>query len=128
MELDDRRATVGLTKGTRELLRGMEAQGVFGEMRDGYRFGIGFAIAHHQIAPDGLSYETYLGTNSLDPDGALKTAIEELYPGEPPYTTAQRLAEWGVAQIGRMHEAGTLRFADIVIDLQGLSLEPPDEG
>ena len=88
MELDDRRATVGLTKGTRELLRGMEAQGVFGEMRDGYRFGIGFAIAHHQIAPDGLSYETYLGTNSLDPDGALKTAIEELYRGNrltPPH-------------------------------------------
>lgn len=114
---NDDRATLGLTSGTLALLRRMEAEQVFGEMRDGYRFGIAYAIAHGEIAPDGLRYETYIGLNSLDPDGSLKTAIEELYPGDRPYVIAQRLAEWGVAEIGRMHEAGTLRFTDLINEM-----------
>lgn len=53
---------------------------------------------------------------SLDPDGLLRELITELYPEQAgrPYAFAERLAEYGVGEMGRLHEAGQLRFRELL--------------
>jgi hypothetical protein len=107
--------TVGLTEDTHRMLQRLKEDNVFNEMVDGYRLGIALAIARRQIAPEGLKMRTFVNAGSLDPDLFFKNMIIELYPdlSSRPYAAAERLAEWGVAELGRRHEAGLLRFTEL---------------
>lgn len=109
--------TVGLTEETHAMLQRLKEDNVFNEMVDAYRLGIALAIARRQIAPEGLKIKTFVNAGSLDPDLNFRNIIIELYPefASRPYAAAERLAEWGVAELGRRHEAGRLRFAEIFI-------------
>ena len=112
--------TVGLTDGTHRMLRQLKDDGIFNEMRDGYRLGIALAIADGIIAPDAIKTRTFLNAGSLDPDNTLRDVITEMYPEASgrPYAYAERLAEAGVAEIGRLHRAGEVRFGE-VFDVAG---------
>ncbi len=112
--------TVGLTDQTHRMLRQLKEDGVFGEMRDGYRLGIALAISNDIIAPEEISTGTFLNAGSLDPDNTLRDVITELYPEAAgrPYAYAERLAEAGVAEMGRLHRAGEVRFGEL-FDLAG---------
>ncbi len=112
---DEDNVTVGLTEETHVLLQRLRDDGVFKEMRDAYRFGIALAIARSRIAPPGLRYRTVLNIGSLDKDGSIRNIVTELYPeaANTPYSVAERLAEAGVSEIGRLHESGQLRFGEL---------------
>lgn len=108
--------TVGLTESTHAVLRRLKEEGVFNEMRDAYRFGIALAIAKGQIAPEDIKVGTILNVGSLDPDGLIQDIVIELYSDAEsrPYRYVERLAEWGVAELGRLYENYALRFTDLL--------------
>jgi hypothetical protein len=107
--------TVGLTAETHEVLKQLKEDGVFSEMRDAYRFGLALAIARKKIVPQGTKMGTFLNVGSLDPDGAIRSLVLQLFPeaSDRPYRYAERLAEWGVAELGRMQARGRLDFGEI---------------
>lgn len=110
------RITVGLTKETHELLQKLQAEGIFDEMRDGYRLGIALAIARGGIAAEDQAMRTFVNVGTLDPDGAIRDMITELYPeaAGKPYAIAERLAEYGVSQLGPLYESGQLQFGQLL--------------
>lgn len=112
------RINVGLTEETHALLQKLQAEGVFDEMRDGYRLGIALAIARGGIAAEvqSQSHRNVLNIGSLDPDGAIRDMINELYPeaAGKPYAIAERLAEYGVSQLGPLYESGQLQFGQLL--------------
>lgn len=114
MAIDDN-ITVGLTDETHVILQRMKEDGIFTEMQDGYRFGIAFAIVHGLLVPENLKFKTFLNVGSLDKGGILRNLITELYPNaaERPYSMAERLAEAGLAELGRRYENDQLRFGEI---------------
>lgn len=116
MSLDSTRTTVGLTKESHETLKRLKEDGVFNEMIDAYRCAIALAIASGQISPDTIKCETVFNVGSFDPDGLFRDAIAALYPNAAgnPYATAERLAEWGIIELGRKHAARDLRFTDML--------------
>lgn len=107
--------TVGLTDETHKMLKQLSDDGVFSEMRDGYRLGIAVAISNSIIAPEDLKVRTVLNAGSLDRDNSIRDVIIELYPeaNSRPYAYAERLAEAGVAEMGRLHRAGEIRFGEL---------------
>jgi len=107
--------TVGLTEETHRMLRQLKIDGVFNEMQDGYRLGIALAISNGLVAPEDIKTKTVLNVGGLDPDNSIRDVVTELYPeaAETPYTYAERLAEAGVAEMGRLHQAGEVRFGDL---------------
>lgn len=117
MELVEQKdtVTVGLTEDTHRMLQQLKEDGVFSEMRDGYRLGIALAISNGMVAPEGIKTGTVLNAGSLDPDNSIRDIIIELYPGaaDRPYAYAERLAEAGVAEMGRLHRAGEVRFGEL---------------
>src|SRR5260370_32439227 len=115
MATDDN-STVGLTEETHILLQKMKADGIFNEMQDGYRFGIAFAIVRGLLAPENVKFHTVFNVGTLDKGGTLRDLISELYPNvdEKPYSMAERLAEAGLAELGRQYENDQqLRFGEI---------------
>ena len=108
--------TVGLTDETHRMLQQLKKDGVFNEMRDGYRLGIALAIANGFIASEDIRTGTVLNAGSLDPDNTIRDVITEMYPDAAgrPYAYAERLAEAGVAEMGRLHRAGEVRFGDLL--------------
>jgi hypothetical protein len=107
---------VRLTNQTHAHLTRLQEDGVFPEMRDGYRFGIALAIARGKIAPEDTRLQrTVFGIGTLDPAGLVRDAICELFPeaADQPYRYAERLAEYGIAELGRLHENRALRFSEI---------------
>lgn len=115
METEDT-VTVGLTDETHKMLKQLSDDGVFSEMRDGYRLGIALAISNSIIAPEDLKVRTFLNAGSLDRDNSIRDVIIELYPeaNSRPYAYAERLAEAGVAEMGRLHRAGEIRFGELL--------------
>lgn len=107
--------TVGLTDETHKMLKQLSDDGVFSEMRDGYRLGIALAISNSIIAPEDLKVRTVLNAGSLDRDNSIRDVIIELYPeaNSRPYAYAERLAEAGVAEMGRLHRSGEIRFGEL---------------
>ena len=98
------------------MLRRLERDGVFDEMRDGYRLGVAVAIARGTIAPEDVRLSsTIFNVGTLDPDGSLRDVVTELYPdaADRPYAIIQRLAESGVSELGRLHDANQLRFGQL---------------
>jgi hypothetical protein len=108
--------TVGLTEETHSVLQRLKDDGVFNEMKDGYHFGIAFAIAKDLIAPANIRTRTILNLGSLDPDGSIRDMVLQLFPDAAarPYRYVERLAEAGVAEMGRAHEAsGSLKVGEL---------------
>jgi hypothetical protein len=116
--------TVGLTSESHNALKLLKKNGVFKEMVDGYRFGIALAIAYGNIAPEDIKTNTIFNIGSLDPDDKLKKIIIEFFPEavENTYTYAERLAEWGVSEMGKLTESGELKFSDIFDKVQKLDI------
>ena len=108
--------TVGLTEETHGMLQRLKENKVFDEMSDGYRLGIALAISRGgAAAPEDIKTRTFVNIGTLDPDGSIRDLITELYPehAHKPYDFAERLAEAGVAEMGRLHQVGELRFGEL---------------
>ncbi|WP_250491625.1 hypothetical protein [Caballeronia sp. GAWG1-1] len=109
--------SVGLSERAAERLRHLKDNGFFREMMDGYRFAIALAIGQGVI-PDEIvpPKTTIFNIGSLDPDGELQAMIKALFEtgDEPVYRCAERLAEWGVNELGRRADSGQIDFAKLL--------------
>jgi hypothetical protein len=118
--------TIGLSDVAHVRLRKLKEDGHFAEMADAYRFAIGLALAHG-ISPDPIagSRTTIFNIGTLDPDGSIRTAVATLREpsDEPVYRSAERYAEWGVTELSRRAETGTLSLAEVLREAEALSEE-----
>ena len=115
--------TIGLSDSCQGKLKKLKEDGYLAEMADGYRFAIALALAHGAIAePSGGKRQTIFNVGTLDPEGTIYLAVKALREevSEPVWRTAERLAEWGVEELARRAESGTLSFAEIVNEAETL--------
>lgn len=93
---------IGLSLDAQARLDRFKGSGYFGELRDAYKFAVGFALAKGVVPPEiQTKRQTMFAIATVDPDGSLATAIRELLPCDevPPYRWAERLAEAGSQMI-----------------------------
>ena len=89
----------------------------FAQMMDAYRFAIALALAHGVVPSDITgSRQTIYSVATIDPDQSLYTAIKTLIDtGDTPvYRWAERLADWGVIEMSRRADEGTLDIGQIL--------------
>ena len=115
---------LGLSDVNHEVIRALERDGYFGEMKDAYRFAIALAIAK-QAVPESVTNRTNMyGRASIDEDGTLRSVIRVLYPDSPePYRTMEMLANWGVSELNRRRSAGPLNLLALLAEVE----DSPDE-
>lgn len=96
---------IGLGEESHFKLEQLCADRHFSEMRHGYKFAVAYALAK-DARPERMesARKNVFSISTVDPDGTLKLAIETLYPlnGETAYRVAERLADWGVAEVDRL--------------------------
>ena len=113
--------TIGLGERAHTALKNLKEQSYFAEMADGYRFAVALALAHGAAAPKiGAGRTTFLNVGSLDPERSIYDAVRALRDetDEPVYTTAERLAEWGVMEIAKRLEAGDFSVVEILEEVE----------
>lgn len=120
---------IGLTEATHAKLKRLKEDGHFSEMVDGYRFGIGLALAQGVEPPEmGGSTTTVFSVATLDHDQSLRNAIGtilgEKARGKSVYRLAERLAEWGVQELSRQAERGEIDFVTIFDQLKEVGARP----
>lgn len=96
---------IGLSLDGQARLDRFKGSGYFGELRDAYKFAVGFALAKGIVPPEiQTKRQTMFAIATVDPDGSLATAIRELLPCDevPPYRWAERLAEAGSQMIAEI--------------------------
>jgi hypothetical protein len=110
---------VGLSERTHGLLKRLKEDGHFAEMVDAYRFGVALALAYG-VVPDELPVPrtTIFSVATIDPDRDLGTAVRALLDTQdgPVYRWLERLAEWGVTELARQAESGSIDFAKLIGD------------
>jgi hypothetical protein len=114
---------VGIDSSVHGDLKRLKEDGHFSEMVDAYRFAIAMALAHGGQTADIVDRQNLFNVGSLDSDRTLYSAIAVLRIDydEPVYRTAERLATWGVTELQRRREAGTLSFAEILQEAEALT-------
>lgn len=114
-------STIGLSEKAHTILTKLKEDGYFAEMLDGYRFGISLALSKN-IIPDEISgsKQTTFNIGSLDSDKSIYKAIKLLLDTKdiPVYRWAERLAEWGVLELGKKTESGDIDFSEIINQAQ----------
>ncbi|MER2552606.1 MAG: hypothetical protein ABTQ28_04995 [Thauera sp.] len=115
---------IGLSEKAHPLLRRLKEDGHFAEMADAYRFGIALALAHGVIPDEPAAPRaTIFSVATVDPDREIATAIRTIIDTEglPVYRWAERLAEWGVAELARRAEDGDVDVAALLEEAAALS-------
>jgi hypothetical protein len=118
---------IGLSEKTHPLLKRLKEDGHFAEMADAYRFGIALALAHGVIPGEPPAPRTTIfSVATVDPDREIATAIRTIIDteGQPVYRWAERLAEWGVAELARRAEAGEIDVASLLEEAAALTENP----
>jgi len=95
---------IGIGESAHYKLEQLCADGYFSEMRDGYRFAVAYALSKG-ARPERMegARKNVFSISTIDPDGLLKVAIDTLCPTEEAsYRVAERLADWGVAELDRL--------------------------
>ena len=109
---DDGQTTIGLSESAHEKLKELQDEGVFARLMDGYRFCMAFAIAQGQ-KKEVVKRNTIFNVGTFDPKQEIRNVVE-VVTGESPdevYRSVEKYAEWGVGEIYRLHESGSLDFA-----------------
>jgi hypothetical protein len=108
--------TVGLSASGHDGLKRLKEFGYFNEMTDAYRFAIALGIAHEMKSSGSGARSTILNVGTLDPDKALYNAIKALsHPREDAvYSIAEQYAEWGVQEMTREADKGSLSLAALL--------------
>ncbi|MBX7136152.1 MAG: hypothetical protein K1X67_26065 [Fimbriimonadaceae bacterium] len=108
---------IGLSEKSHELLKRLKVDEHFSEMADAYRFGVALALARG-ISPGEVPAPrtTIFSVATIDPNGDLATAIRSILDleGGSVYRMAERLAEWGVQEIGRQAESGEVDVVSLM--------------
>ena len=92
-------------------------EGYFAQMMDAYRFAIALALAH-SVSPTKLtgSRKNFFSIATIDPDQSLYAAIKTIIDtGDTPvYRWAERLADWGVMEMSKQADSGTLDIGNLL--------------
>lgn len=109
---------VGLSESANDKLDELKELGVFADKIDGYRFGVGLALAHGVFPTEVVKRVNLFNVGSLDPDQTLRQAVEALMPSALEETTVyrlvERLADWGVAELHAQAKAGDVDFVTLL--------------
>jgi len=109
--------TIGLSESSHVKLKRLVGEGLFSEMRDAYRFAIALALAMNITPPEiEGKKQTFLNIGSLDPGGEIAAIISALRKDNENsvYRFAEKLADWGVADLARRASEGPLNFPSII--------------
>lgn len=110
--------SIGLSDNAHAVLKRLKEDGHFAEMVDAYRFGIALALAHG-VAPEEptQSRTTIFSVATVDPDREIEAAVRLILGNKdiPIYRMCERLAEWGVSELGRRAETGTLDVGTMLL-------------
>lgn len=107
--------TLPATKQAKDYMKQLVSKGLFAEQRDVWTLGASLGLALGKTHEQG-SRETFQNVNSLDSDGVFRAIISGLYPDMDPKERATKLvdhAEWGIREIYRRENAGTLNFYEL---------------
>lgn len=117
---------IGIGEVAHVKLKKLYEDGHFAQMMDAYRFAIALALAHG-VKPSEItgSRQNVYSVATIDPDQSLYTAIKTLInTGDiSVYRWAERLADWGVMEMSRRAEEGTLDIGQILKESEERSLE-----
>lgn len=97
------------------MMKQLVSKGLFAEQRDAWMLGAAVGLAEGQVH-EGGNRETFQNVNSLDPEGLFAGIMLGLYPKLAPDQRVKKLvdhAEWGIREIFRKNENGTLDWASI---------------
>lgn len=101
---------IGLSEKAHALLSQMKEDKFLEEMADGYRLGIGLALAQG-IEPDDVPQRrTVFSVATIDPDQEIAAAIRALIDlkSGSVYRMAERLADWGVIELAKRFDGGPI--------------------
>ncbi len=104
--------TIPASKKAKSLMKQLANKQVFSEQRDVWMLGAALGIASGETLEEGKR-ETFQNVNSLDPEGHFAGVMVGLYPDLRPGDRLKKLvdhAEWGVREVFRKHENGTLNW------------------
>jgi DNA-binding IclR family transcriptional regulator len=107
---------IGLSDKAHALLSQMKEDNFLAEMADGYRLGIGLALAQG-IEPEDLHQKrTVFSVATIDPDQEIAAAIRALIDlkGTSVYRMAERLADWGVIELAKRFDGSPIDVCALV--------------
>lgn len=107
--------TFSASKQAKNYMKQLVSKGLFAEQRDVWTLGASLGLALGKTCEQG-NRETFQNVNSLDPDGVFRAIMSGLYPDTDPKERATKLvdhAEWGIREIYRRENTGTLNFYEL---------------
>lgn len=105
--------TVPASKDAKGLMKQLVAKGLFEEQRDVWRLGAAIGLAERKTHEKGVR-GTFQNINSLDPEEVLAAVMLGRFPDLTPESRLKKLvdfAEWGIREIARKQDNGTLDWA-----------------
>lgn len=107
--------TFGASATAKKMMKELNAKMLFKEQRDVWMLGAALGIASGKTNDEGKR-DTFQNVNSLDPDGVFAAIMIGLYPNKTSDERVEKLvghAEWGIREIYRMDNIGTLDFSKL---------------
>ncbi len=107
--------TIRASDKAKSYMKHLETVGLFKEQGDVWRLGASLGILTGNKL-EGVGGGTFQNINSLDPDGILAAIMVGIYPDMDPEERLKLLisyAEWGIKDIFRQYEIGTLDFSKL---------------
>jgi hypothetical protein len=107
---------IGLSEKAHALLTQMKEDNFLAEMADGYRLGIGLALAQGIEPEDVPQRRTVFSVATIDPDQEIAAAIRSLVDlkGGSVYRMAERLADWGVMELAKKFDGSPIDVGALV--------------
>lgn len=112
--------TIPASDQAKTCMKQLVASGIFREQRDVWRLGVAVGIAMGQtLEPRDMG--TFQNINSLDTDEIFAAVMTGLYPDLSADELLKKLvshAEWGIREIYRKHQNGTLDWGTIGVPVR----------
>lgn len=108
--------TVPASDPAKKIMKTLVNRNLFGKLQDVWALGASLGIAHGQVYEEGKR-ETFQNINSLDSEGVFAAIMIGLYPemsAEERFKKWVNHAEWGIREIWRKEENGTLDFSSLI--------------
>jgi hypothetical protein len=105
--------TVPASEPAKKIMKTLVARNLFAEQRDVWTLGASLGISQGQIYEEGKR-ETFQNINGIDPDRVFAAIMIGLNPDSSAEERFKKLvnhAEWGIRELWRKEENGTLDFS-----------------
>jgi hypothetical protein len=121
--------TISASNQAKNIMKKLVDKDIFDEQRDVWSLGAALGIAQGK-AFEGDGRTTFQNINSLDSERVFAAIMVGLYPKASPEERVKKLvdhAEWGIREIWRKDQNGTLDFSKMIptLGLKGLDFTSP---